>query len=458
MITFFLPLVTCVILFLKYQQSNEWLFGPISLLYFTYIGMSVAAAIGLIFRFELPVLTLSNSAMWYFTILLVLLLAGFFFLKDRDFNMLIIENERIYSIIKYFLLISSILSIIYFLPFAINSLHGDISANRDTQINLEQMSKYGIINTFFSLVGNCFIFCQIAGLIELSSSTRKRTVLGYSLILASLSYYIYILAYVGRDGFVYWTMSAIFSFLLMRHFLPRNKRIRVILLFLVLEIVIVIPFIKITNSRFGSGIHSELQLSKEIERKQLFNDEQPAVIQSPASKNRRIVFILENIVDYAGQQIANFNDLYVVAPPPRRGGGNFPKILQLLETIGIDFHPIYERSEIDEYFIIKGTVPWEFSTIIGSLVSDFGRIGTILVIIIMGSMSMVIQRKVKRKRGFFLSELVLFVLLYQSVYWGVFYFRLSSANLYILIALIISGLLGMVRSKNSYRVIHKLSK
>lgn len=458
MITFYLPLVVCAILFAKYQQSNRWIFGPISLLYFTYAGMCVAAVIGLIYEFELPILALSNNAMWYFSILLLLLLAGFYFLKDRDYNKIIIENYRLYNIIKFFLLISSVLSLIYFLPFAINGLQGDISANRDTQINLEQMSKYGIINTFFSLVGNCFIFCQIAGLIELTSSTRKSTVLGYSLILSSLSYYVYILAFVGRDGFVYWTMSAIFSFLLVRHFLPRFERIRVILLFVIIEIIILIPFLKITNSRFGSGVHSELKISKPFELPQAKIDGQAAETQRPAHGNSNVVYILENIVDYAGQQIANFNDLYVVAPPPRRGGENFPKILQLLEQIGIDFNPIYDRSEIEEYYFSKGTVPWEFSTIIGSFFIDFGMIGTIIVVLFMNSMSLFLQRKVKEKQGFYLSELIIFVLLYQSIYWGVFYFRLSLSNLYILSVLFILGFLVMTRSKNSFRVIYKQSR
>jgi len=483
MITFYLPLVVCAILFTKYQQSNRWIFGPISLLYFTYAGMCVAAVIGLIYEFELPILALSNNAMWYFSILLLLLLAGFYFLKDRDYNKIIIENYRLYNIIKYFLLISSVLSFIYFLPFAINGLQGDISANRDTQTNLEQMSRYGIINTFFSLVGNCFIFCQIAGLIELTSSTRKRTVLGYSLILSSLSYYVYILAFVGRDGFVYWTMSAIFSFLLVRHFLPKFERIRVILLFVIIEIIILIPFLEITNSRFGSGVHSELKISKPFELPQAKIDGQAAETQRPATQrpahgqaaetqrpahgqaaetqrpahgNSNVVYILENIVDYAGQQIANFNDLYVVAPPPRRGGENFPKILQLLEQIGIDFNPIYDRSEIEEYYFSKGTVPWEFSTIIGSFFIDFGMIGTIIVVLFMSSMSLFLQRKVKEKQGFYLSELIIFVLLYQSVFWGVFYFRLYSANLYMLIVLIGSIFLIITRSKNSYQIILKV--
>ncbi len=40
------------------------------------------------------------------------------------------------------------------------------------------------------------------------------------LILASLSYVIYILAYVGRDGVVYWVMTALAVFVVFRVHMP----------------------------------------------------------------------------------------------------------------------------------------------------------------------------------------------------------------------------------------------
>lgn len=452
MLIFCFPIIICSILLLSYQKRNNWIFGPISLLYLTYTGMNAIAIIGFILKLEIPVLPLSFSAILYFSVVLFILLSSVYSYRDKNISCIEIENIKLYNILKFLALISSIGAIIFFSPFAIKSLQGDISANRNLQINISQLSSFGIVNTFFSLVANCFIYCQIIGILEISQGTKKKKLVGYALILSSLSYYFYILSYVGRDGYVYWTMSSIFTYFLLRKFLHKQDRILLIIIFLILVIILLIPFMKITYSRFGTDTNIQMQQSdNEVANSKniKISYESEATSRHPIfGKSTKIYRIIASLINYSGQQISNFNDLYIIGPPPRRGGENFSKFLQLFEKVGLDFKPIYNRSDIDEYYFKKGTVPWVFSTIIGSFISDFGKIGAVIAILIIVLINFNLVNNIERNKRISVSWLIIFTLFYQMIYWGVFYFRLYSANLYIAFVIFIS-LIFRFFSKNS---------
>ena len=83
---------------------------------------------------------------------------------------------------------------------------------------------------------------------------------------------------------------------------------------------------------------------------------------------------------------------------------------------------------------------------------DFGKVGTILFLVIFYFVVKINLRRVSSEGTFSFSALILFILFYQMVLWGVFYFRLYSMNLYIII-MIFFALLFKLLSNTSQEVI-----
>jgi len=447
-----LPSAVILALLILYQKKHQWKIGVISLLFFVYLGMGLSSILNYYFGITVSVFEISTEAMVYFSALLLLLLLSFFGFSEKTFQIITINNFKLYRILSVFLLLSSFGSIIFFMPFSINALRGDLEANRYAQINMLKLSEYGLINTYFSLVANFFIFNLVFGFLELSLNKKKNTIFGYFLVITSLSYYFYILAYVGRDGYVFWVMSTLFVFLFMRKFLSVKKQIEVTTLLVILYMILIIPFVQISDARFGSGQHS----SASQEEENAVKGGEEAVLTELRDGDNRLFYLIENALSYTGQQVINFNTLYEINPPSRRGGENFPKIVMLLERAGLKISPIYNREELYDHFFEVGAVPWVFSTIIGSFVSDFGKYGAVLAVLIICLVNYFILYRYYKAEMLYVSDIMMFIISYQTVYWGIFYFRLYSANLY-LICSIILVLIFRVSQNHPAKTFHALS-
>jgi hypothetical protein len=138
------------------------------------------------------------------------------------------------------------------------------------------------------------------------------------------------------------------------------------------------------------------------------------------------------IVNYAGQQIKVFNDYYSIDAPLQYGRGCFPVFVGFVEVVGFNVKDVPEKYEIFSYYLNYGVKPWEFATFIGSLMRDFGKIGTLIFLCLMSLITRKTLKKVTATGFFEFSNLILLILLYQIVYWGVFYFRHYSMNYYII--------------------------
>ena len=92
------------------------------------------------------------------------------------------------------------------------------------------LASYGLINTLAGMASHLFAASIVMAFIRLSQAEEQGgSVMRATLLLAaSLSDVIYVLAYVGRDGIVYWLMTACAIFLVFRSHLPLARRRRVI--------------------------------------------------------------------------------------------------------------------------------------------------------------------------------------------------------------------------------------
>lgn len=399
-IVFFVFMFVCLA---YYLTSNKFHLGIMSFLMLIYMG-SAASSLALRYFFEQSeYLDLSIEAVFYLAFALIILFTGFFDHKDYRLKYLLISNIRSVKFAEHAYLPPLIAAYFFFAFQASLILQGDIGAARViiASGDLDHLSKFGVFNTIFSLAANSFMIPMIYGFLNLTTdypgASRKKSTFHF---FCSTIYIVYILSYVGRDGFVYWSMSFISLFLFFRDFIDHNQRKRIRNIFFFFSAPAFLLFIYISVARFG----------------------------------------LENLVftlfDYSGQQLFNFSRHYEVSPPLTYGAANFAPAVSLFNSIlGSNISP-FDRIEWFKYFLDQDVLPWVFTTLIGSFMHDFGKFGALLLTL---AISLIAKYSLRdNRRGYIkFSDLILLLLLYQIVSWGVFYYRQYSAFSYILLMLCI---------------------
>lgn len=402
MIAIFPAAMTAI--FFLYQYRNGFKFGVVSYLISIYLASSVCSLVlNFIFGYQ-DVYSLELFPVVFLAAMVVLVFFGFFGFKDRVFNEIVLTNIRLLKFLEYFMIPFSVLAFGFFLLNTYTALSGDVEAERNLIASGEntRLSSHGLLNSLCSLVANCFLFNMLFGFLNLT-----RGYPGHSLFKAvlhiSLStvYVLYILSYAGRDGVVYWVMSFVFFFLLFRDFLPLTSKRALYLGFAILFFPIFLVFIKISIARFGENGTGEVILS---------------------------------FFDYAGQQIFYFNDHFMVSPPPMHGAINFGPAFSLGTKLFDHDYEQFVRAEWFTFFLDRDVIPWVFTTFVGSFLHDFGRFGAFISCLILYGLAKYSVHSVKG--GYMLlSDLIIFILIFQIVSWGVFYYRQYSAFIYILLIL-----------------------
>ena len=345
----------------------------------------------------------------------ILSISGFLRFRAQDISQLfgVIRGQHI---IENLLIISQLSAMVFFLPFAISSLSGDANENR-LLLNekMEVMGSYGLINTLAGAASQLFSSSLVLAFIRLASKQNQgRNVFrALLLIFSSLSYVTYILAYVGRDGVVYWLMTSVMIFVLFRRHLDRADRRRVGLLGLLVTVTIMIPFGVITIARF-------------------FDADQGAGW---------------SFFEYFGAQIQNFSDYSSMDRPITYGIASFPMFVSGgCAVMGLDCPSFLTIKDavFDEY-LNQGKAPWVFGTFVSDFVGDFGNIGALTFLLVF---SMLCTRACSvggRSNGLSLSRLLLILFLFLIPYWGVFYFRFSIINGFIVVNLAFVIFVGLLQ-------------
>ena len=420
-----LPIITLIAIFIYYWILNARHFGAVSMLILTYIIMCSASLV----LEQFPILhdgtPILFEPMAYLSVCFIIIFWGFAGFRDQNLTSIKIERILLYRVLENFLLLGGFLAILFFLPFAATALKGDMALFRIDQVESgSRLADFGIINSIFSLLSNLFIIAQVCSFINMIPINGKRNLYkAYLLLISSLSFVVYVLAYAGRDGVVYWVMSYVFCFLLFRNFLTMHDLKRIKRFFVLVFATLMIPFIMISVSRFSEMTGGTVLW----------------------------------IINYAGQQLRNFNNHYQIEAPLQYGKHSVPIIYDFLKVVGFDISTKVDTDIFFSYFLIEGVEPWVFTTFIGNFMYDFGKIWTLLFLCIMSLATRRLLKKVTRTGVLEFSNLLLFILLYQVVYWGVFYFRLYVANYYILFVIILCIGFKAVRSSRFSLLYSKLN-
>ena len=398
--------------FLKRRGASR---SPLSLLLWqVYFALGVAAAIiGLTGALQ-PVYAPNYLSVLFLLLCVCISIAGFLSFRAQDAAALFgrIGGQRI---LENVLIGSQFLAILFFLPFAMSSLTGDVNENRlQLTERMEALGSFGLINTVAGAATQLFSTSLLLAFIRLSSRPgNQRHVLRSALLfLGSLSYVVYILAYVGRDGVVYWAMTAAAAYLIFRAHLSAPDRARIVALGSLVSALLLIPFLTITIARFVDT-ESGLRWS---------------------------------FLEYFGAQINHFSDYSTIDRPTTFGVLNFPMAFDAVCAVaGIGCESWQDIKElIFALYLAQDKEPWLFGTFVSDFVADFEYAGAIVLVVLLALAAHWLCAKSRRPDHLTLARLMLIFFLYLVPLWGVFYFRFSIANGFIVINLMFIGLAALL--------------
>ena len=364
------------------------------------IGIYVISAI-----FAIPTLSIGeysepyHSSYWWpamvflFCLLLLLIPARGF--KDNAVNQLVLPSRLTLNVMATVIIILSFYSLIYYSSTVSNIFSMDLGDARTDLYLGEEYVEAGLMNTIASVSASLYVFALLLFFIFLTIPSSKfvRTLL----LISSLSEPLHILAYVGRDGVVFWLFSFVFLYTIFRNYMEPASKSFLKKIFIVAGSILIIPFMMITISRFGDG------------------------------GNNQGAF--DSIINYWGQGYIQGTLFMGIDNKPFIHGSSFPLFY---EITGIQRPPSTGgMNQIGEWR------SWFFGTIVTSLVQNLGMVGFFIATFVMIALFFGIMKIRSGKLQF--HQMIFYILYYQIMSQGVFYFKqyTRGGNLFILLTLLL---------------------
>lgn len=409
----FIAIVLYFFLKSNIKRKRGWK-NPSSLLFLIYFGASALAIPYVFFNdsyyinssYEL----LTQDIYWIGTFVFVGLLFLFFFplyyFKENEIEEIKLPNIQILDFFSLVVIVLSLYSIFFYLPSVISMFSSGYSL-ATIRNNLSSMREgfgdfRGIANTIASVSASLYPFAVL--LFYIYYIIGKRSIRTILLLVSSLSNIIRVLAFVGRDGVVYWIMTFAILYFLFRNYLNIKQKKKIKRVIVIGAFVAIIPFIAISVSRFSSDSGG--------------------------------AGTLKGILAYSGQMTPNYLLYYNV----RENHYNYGAILPLYWELVNELPPDSKR------WIDGGTESNVFGTFLKSFNANFGVLGTILVGLLCGLLFVNIFKSSKKTLRF--HQFFVLILFLQVLSEGIFYFReyTRGGNLYIIICLFLFLIFGLIEN------------
>lgn len=363
------------------------------------IGIYVVSAI-----FALPTLSIGEykdpylssywgPAMLFVGSLLLLLLPARGY-KDNAVSQIVLPSRSTLNVMAVVIIALSLFSIFYYSSTVSNIFSMNLGDARTDLYLGEEYVEAGLVNTIASVSASLYVFALILffAFLTIPSSKFVRTLL----LISSLSEPLHILAYVGRDGIVFWLFSFVFLYAIFRNYMEPASKSFLKKIFIVAGGILIIPFMLITISRFGDGGNSQ--------------------------------GAFDSIINYWGQGYIQGTLFMGIDNKPCTHGSSFPLFY---EITGISKPVSMGMTQIGEWR------SWFFGTIVTSLVENLGMVGFFLSTFVM---IIVFFGVMKIKSGHLqFYQLLFYILYFQIMSQGVFYFKqyTRGGNLFILLTLLL---------------------
>lgn len=346
----------------------------------------------------------------FLTVSLWLYLYPFIEINDSNFEYLRIPSKKIIKCISVILSVCSIYSIVFYLPVAYKMIAVDIAdiANVRSMVTtgnhpfIEPSIKNGLAKLFAFLYNLQLTLFFINLIID-----RKIRFFSWVILFSSLSYPVFVLAFMGRDGIVFWIFSFIFSFLLFRKYLHGGilktlKKITVVIFSFFLFF-----FLIISVGRFLVANEDAMQL-------------------------------FESLLSYIGQGPINFAEYYYIPNMISDGGQSL--FLPLVKDVDLNY-----KNQIDSLLYNYDIVPWIFKTFISSIYTSIGS----LFLLIFGLILLFVYKYSfkEKKKGvlsfpFVLVYTVFFTVYSQGVFYLTYYHNIAHLSVLLIFLLALFSSIG----------------
>lgn len=395
-------LVALLILFVYFLRLSDFHFTVGHYLVLVYI---VSCSLSLLLPLENFVFSLRATAIFLLSLFLYLLPVGRFTRKK-----LVLLNEQGNRFLKLFfvsLSVISIIGIILYLPTVYRLFFSGESllSLRTSMVGGENYRQQGIVYSFFDFISQ-FYPVQIAFYFYSRCFLQTKKWFNSLIFIGSTLYIVNVLTVVGRDGFVLWGMSFLFSLIMFYRFLPIKRRRNILLLSVTLFSVFLVPLLAITESRFeGTDLGT-----------------------------------IGSIGSYGGQSFCHFNDFVSTIEKPENYGSlvNIFPILRhfsMVEAKGsVSF---VEEWETKTFFYGKDVNV--FSSFLGSIFLNVGVSGLLLI----SFFSFLIGIFLFRRRTIIVADLFNLTVFSQLILHGIFYLKMAYtvSNLYVVFVILFFSVL-----------------
>ena len=391
-------IVLCLIFSLIWLRNKkvkgDWR-TPSSFLLGIYFLSSICAIPTLYFGDYIePYLSKYWLAMIKFCFLVLLFLAPFIIFKENKIKRIVLPSRGFLDIFSGVVILLSFYAIFYYAGTARSVLLStDIGELRNLIASGDGYSESGIFNTIASVSASLFVFALLLFFIYIAiEGIKTRAIL---LFISSFSETLHVFTFAGRDGVVFWLFSYVFLWLVFSKYLPPKANSKLKRTLIIAALLMAIPFMMISSSRFEDSSNGTGY----------------------------------SLVSYMGQSFVN-GPLYFGIDDPPVGKNGFVLINEIFHNNTNANRRTRVLYEIGDWR------SWSFGTLVVSLhrklngdlgLLCFGLAALALFLIVMG----------RTKRSFRLNHIVIYILYFQVLSQGVFYFRqyTRGGNLFILLCL-----------------------
>lgn len=374
-------------IFLYYKRYKSIAFNFITLFYL------FAALASIYVHFNISKTYNSVESISFHVIVLFLFMIPIFtFCKNEHLKVLQQINPKAFKIIAKIFIGLNLFSVIYFIPIDIKILlSGDLGGLRDAQtFGGESYGGSGIFRTIAGVAAYYYGICLILYFYSITFLHESKR-FNYLLLIASTSRVFHALSYIGRDGILFWVLSYIFLFFVFYPYMNKNLSKLILKRCLVILGFVVFVFLSISISRF---------------------------------KNSTIT-PFESIIDYYGQGLNNFGQLYESFHEYTGNKTIWPWLYGVKGTTGSE--AIALAVEFEARYGFKSNV---FFTYVGNLYKSYGSVLTLIIAMFFS----LIFSSILKGRILSISKLIVLFFVFQIVICNYFYYFFANrvGNLYIL--------------------------
>jgi len=352
-----------------------------------------------------PAEAFSLFATTVFLVLLSLFFVPTIMVNSAKIKIVRCPNKKLFNLICYGFIFIGIISYLYFIPI-IYELLTSLSDLKVLRGNLVGGDSHHETDALYLLITLGCQFYPIVLLFYFHSVCYQPHKKWFNrfLLFSSTAYIINVLAGVGRDGFVLWTMSYVFSYVLYKNILPLELQSKIKRTLILLLVIFSVFFFAISISRFY--------------------------------RDGSIYFLFQYLLLYFSQQFGEFNQFITAVD---HVDVDVAKIFPFTELL-IDKVNTKGLLEDHENFLSQyGFNKYVFKTFLGMFYENLGLSITFFVSCLF-SFLFYIFSILGNHQNVFLGKLIMITMFSQITLHGIFYYKLGYmvSNIYMILCVLLA--------------------